>query len=77
MLREHAPPFRRDLWVPLAMRGQLQGDPGDQLYNERGHRSVGLYGRLKRHGFPAQATAINVPAASIGACQSLVPAPPR
>ena len=56
-----------DFWVPLAMRGQLQGDPGDQLYSERGYRSVGLYGRLKPHVSPAQAAAaINVPAASIG-----------
>jgi predicted permease len=56
-----------DFWVPLAMRGQLHGDPGDQLYSERGYRSVGLYGRLKPHVSPAQAAAaINVPAASIG-----------
>ena len=56
-----------DFWVPLAMRGQLHGDPGDQLYNERRHRSVGLYGRLKRHVLPAQAAAaIGVPATSIG-----------
>jgi predicted permease len=56
-----------DFWVPLAMRGQLQGDPGDRLYKERGYRSVGLYGRLKRDVSPAQAAAaIRVPAASIG-----------
>ena len=56
-----------DFWVPLAMRGQLHGDPGDQLYNERQHKSVGLYGRLKRDVLPAQAAAaIGVPATSIG-----------
>jgi macrolide transport system ATP-binding/permease protein len=56
-----------DFWVPLAMRGQLHGDPGDQLYSERGHKSVGLYGRLNPHVSPAQAAAaINMPAASIG-----------
>ncbi len=56
-----------DFWVPLAMRGQLHGDPGDELYNERAYRSVGLYGRLKPHVFSAQAAAaINLPAASIG-----------
>ena len=38
-----------DFWVPLAMRGQLQGDPADQLYSDRAYRSVGLYGRLKPH----------------------------
>ena len=56
-----------DFWVPLAMRGQLHGDPGDQLYNDRQYRSVGLYGRLKRDVLPAQAAAaIGVPATSIG-----------
>ena len=56
-----------DFWVPLAMRGQLHGDPGDELYNERAHKSVGLYGRLKPHVLSAQAAAaINLPAASIG-----------
>ena len=56
-----------DFWVPLAMRGQLHGDPGDELYNDRANRSVGLYGRLKPHVFSAQAAAaINPPAASIG-----------
>ena len=56
-----------DFWVPLAMRGQLQGDSGDQLYSERGYRSVGLYGRLTPHVSPAQAAAaISVTAASIG-----------
>ena len=46
-----------DFWVPLAMRGQLHGDPGDKLYSDRAHRSVGLYGRLKPHVSPAQAAA--------------------
>ena len=56
-----------DFWVPLAMRGQLHGDPGDELYNERAYKSVGLYGRLKPHVLSAQAAAaINLPAASIG-----------
>ena len=56
-----------DFWVPLAMRGQLHGDAGDQLYSERGYRSVGLYGRLNAHVSPTQAAAaIHVPAASIG-----------
>ena len=52
-----------DFWVPLAMRGQLHGDPGDQLYNDAWYGSVGLYGRLKPHVLPAQAAAaINLPA---------------
>jgi putative ABC transport system permease protein len=56
-----------DFWVPLAMRGQLHGDPGDELYNNRASRSVALYGRLKPHVFSAQAAAaINPPAAGIG-----------
>src|SRR5262249_21015959 len=55
-----------DFWVPLAMRGQLHGDPTDKLYTDRAHRSVGLYGRLKSHVSPAQAAAaMNVLAASI------------
>jgi predicted permease len=55
-----------DFWVPLAMRGQLHGDPTDQLYTDRAHRSVGLYGRLKPHVSPAQAAAaMNVLASSI------------
>ena len=52
-----------DFWVPLAMRGQLQGDPGDELYNDRAYGSVGLYGRLRPRVLPAQATAaLNLPA---------------
>jgi predicted permease len=55
-----------DYWVPLAMRGQLHGDPGDRLYSERGYGSVALYGRLRPEVLPAQAAAaINVPAATI------------
>jgi putative ABC transport system permease protein len=46
-----------DFWVPLAMRGQLHGDPADELYSDRARRSVGLYGRLKPHVSPAQAAA--------------------
>ncbi len=56
-----------DFWVPLAMRGQLHGDPGDRLYSDRGYGSVGLYGRLNAHVSAAQAAAaLNVPAAGIG-----------
>jgi macrolide transport system ATP-binding/permease protein len=55
-----------DFWVPLAMRGQLGGDPSDKLFSDRAYRSVGLYGRLKPHVSPAQAAAaMNVLASSI------------
>ena len=55
-----------DFWVPLAMRGQLQGDPADALYSDRAYRSVGLYGRLKPNVSPTQAVAaMNVLASSI------------
>ena len=54
-----------DFWVPLAMRGQLHGDPGDELYNDRAYGSVALYGRLKPHVLSAQATAALNPPASI------------
>jgi predicted permease len=55
-----------DFWVPLAMRGQLQGDPADKLYTDRAYRSVGLYGRLKPHVSSAQAAAaMNVLASSV------------
>ena len=55
-----------DFWVPLAMRGQLQGDPADKLYSDRAYRSVGLYGRLKPRVSPAQAAAaMNVLASNI------------
>lgn len=55
-----------DFWVPLTMRGQLAGDPSDQLYSDRANRSMGLYGRLKPHVSAAQAAAaMNVLAASI------------
>ena len=55
-----------DFWVPLAMRGQLHGDPADKLYSDRAYRSVGLYGRLKPHVSPAQAAAaMNVLASNI------------
>src|SRR6266545_2379565 len=55
-----------DFWVPLAMRGQLHGDPADKLYSDRTHRSVGLYGRLRPHVSPAQAAAaMNVLASSV------------
>jgi predicted permease len=57
-----------DFWVPLAMRGQLQGDSGDKLYSDRASRSVGLYGRLQPHVSPPQAAAaMNVLAMSIAA----------
>jgi len=46
-----------DFWVPLAMRGQLQGDPADTLDRDRAYRSVGLYGRLKPDVSPVQAAA--------------------
>lgn len=46
-----------DFWVPLTMRGQLHGDSGDELYSDRAHRSVGLYGRLKPYVSPTQAAA--------------------
>ena len=46
-----------DFWVPLAMRGQLHGDPDERLYADPGYRSVGLYGRLRPHVLPAQAAA--------------------
>jgi putative ABC transport system permease protein len=55
-----------DFWVPLAMRGQLHGDPADELYSDRAYRSVGLYGRLKPDVSPTQAAAaMNVLASSI------------
>jgi predicted permease len=55
-----------DFWVPLAMRGELHGDPTDALYSDRANRSVGLYGRLKPHVSPAQAAAaMNVLASSV------------
>src|SRR5262249_22204638 len=54
-----------DFWVPLAMRGQLGGDPSDKLYSDLAYRSVGLYGRLKPHVSPAQAApTMNVLASS-------------
>ena len=46
-----------DFWAPLAMRGQLHGDPADTLYSDRAYKSVGLYGRLKPHVSRAQAAA--------------------
>ena len=55
-----------DFWVPLAMRGQLQGDSGDELYSDRRERSVGVYGRLKSQVSRAQAAAaMNVLASSL------------
>jgi len=55
-----------DFWVPLAMRGQLHGDPTDKLHSDRAQRSVGLYARLKPQVSPAQAAAaMNVLASSI------------
>jgi predicted permease len=55
-----------DFWVPLAMRGQLQGDSGDTLYTDRAQRSVALYGHLKPDVSPAQAAAaLNVLASSL------------
>ncbi len=55
-----------DFWVPLAMRGELQGDPTDKLYTDRASRSIALYGRLKSHVSPAQAAAaMNVLASSV------------
>jgi predicted permease len=55
-----------DFWVPLAMRGQLQGDSDDKLYTERARRSVALYGHLKPFVSPAQAAAaMNVLASSL------------
>ena len=55
-----------DFWAPLAMRGQLHGDPTDTLYSDRASKSVGLYGRLKPHVSRAQAAAaMNVLASSI------------
>jgi predicted permease len=55
-----------DFWVPLAMRGELQGDPAAKLYSDRTYRSVVLYGRLKPHVSPAQAAAaMNVLASSV------------
>ena len=55
-----------DFWVPLAMRGQLGGDPAGKLYTDRAYRSVALYGRLKPHVSPAQAAAaMNVLASSV------------
>jgi predicted permease len=55
-----------DFWVPLSMRGQLQGDSGDELYNNRRERSVGIYARLKSRVSPAQAgAAMNVLASSL------------
>jgi len=57
-----------DFWVPLAMRGQLHGDPADKLYSDRSYRSVGLYGRLKADVSPAQAAAaMNVLASNVAA----------
>lgn len=55
-----------DFWVPLAMRGELQGAPTDALYTDRTSRSVALFGRLKAHVSPAQAAAaMNVLASSV------------
>ena len=55
-----------DFWVPLAMRGQLQGDSGDKMYSDRAYRSVGIYGRLKPHVSHARAAAaMNVLASSV------------
>jgi predicted permease len=60
-----------DFWVPLAMRGQLHGDPSDKLYSDRAFRSVGLYGRLKPDVSSTQATAaMNVLASSIAEGES-------
>jgi predicted permease len=55
-----------DFWVPLAMRGELHGDPDDKIYSDRSYRSVGLYGRLKAEVSPAQAAAaMNVLASNV------------
>ena len=56
-----------DFWVPLSMRGRLHGDQGNELYTERGNRSVALYGRLQPHVLASHAAAaIGVPASRAG-----------
>jgi predicted permease len=54
-----------DFWVPLTMRAELAGAPAEQLYTERAHRSVALYGRLKPGVSLAQAAAALNAASSV------------